>query len=282
MEQREDMWRSALQEQFDHFEAETERDLWPAIEEQLDTRRVPFYLWRSTWLVAASIAVLMGLIWMLGLPTRQDQQPMAQTEEPVAPVQPDAPILQQDSPRPDMADASLLPASPEPEVIEKLERQRFEDSQRQQQTNTPREMIVESSLPADRIIRQPGPTNPLSPHNILHHIDQPVPREQIATQAPVPTAAEAVPTQPVEAVVATTPKPQPTQAPAATQGQRRSLDLNNLSLSDAVTFASSELGKLVKTPLEVYTEETEDHEVRTYQLDLFNLRITRKTHKQTN
>lgn len=266
MEKREDVWRSVLQEQFEHYEADTERDLWPAIEERIDARKVPFYLWRSTWLVAASVILLMGLIWMLGQPTGiPAEQTMATQEEvDMPPTQSPAEQPDQQQPPVQLAEVDMLPTAPSPEVLERLQQQHNDDiasaNAEENDTND-----KPSSLPPNRVIRLAGPMQPLRPEN-LQDLDAARPRENQNLAVARPRNPRPRPAAPVENTV---------------QGERQSLDLNNLTLGDAVTFASNELGKLVETPLEVYTEEVEGQEVRTYQLDLFNLRITRKTHKKS-
>lgn len=267
MENREDVWRSVLQEQFEHFEADTEKDLWPAIEEKIDAKRVPFYLWRSTWLVAASVAVLMGLIWMLGQPANPaGQAPMAVIpQEQPKPVEVNPEVETSESPVVQLADIDM-PTGPSPEVLERLQQQRNNDiSSAEPDDHT--DQLPPSSLPPSRVIPQVGPMQTMMPER-LQDLDsaRPSGNQNLAVARPARS------------------RPRPAaQAPApqTARGERQSLDLNNLSLGDAVSFASNELGKLVETPLEVYTEEVDGQEVRTYQLDLFNFRITRKTHKKS-
>lgn len=265
MEKREDMWKSVLQEQFEHFEAETERDLWPAIEEKIERKKIPFYLWRSTWLVAASVTMLFAAIWVLQQPDSVKNGPIAgQTEtsttESISPVpqsSPPPPVLTE------LADVDLLPTSADPEVLQQLQALHNDgiSPAGQEQISEP---LVESSLPPNRIIRQVGPMQPLMPQNL----------QNFEERAPRPSQVVAARRQERQA-------PAPQGVNQITTGERQSLDLNNLTLGDAVSFASNELGKLVETPLEVYTEEVDGQEVRTYQLDLFNLKITRKTHRRS-
>lgn len=269
MENREDVWRSVLQEQFEHYEADTEKDLWPAIEEKIDVKRVPFYLWRSTWLVAASVAVLMGLMWMLGQPTNPaGQAPMAvspQEQTPSIEVSPEA--ATPESPAVQFAEVDL-PTGPSPEVLKRLEEQRNNDISSAEPDDR-NDQLTPSSPPPSRVIPQVGPMQSMMPER-LQDLDSARPRENQNLAVARPQINR--PTRPAQ-------PPVPVQQ--VTQGERQSLDLNNLTLGDAVSFASNELGKLVETPLEVYTEEVDGQEVRTYQLDLFNFRITRKTHKKS-
>lgn len=267
MENREDVWRSMLQEQFEHFEADTEKDLWPAIEEKIDAKKVPFYLWRSTWLVAASIAVLMGLIWMLGQPTNPaGQAPMAEApQEQPNPVEVRPEGINPESPAVQLAEIDM-PTGPSPEVLQQLEQQRNNDISSAEPDDR-NDQLTPSSLPPSRVIPQVGPMQTLMPENLQNlDAERPSGNQNLAVARPRinrPRPAAQAPAQQIE------------------RGERQSLDLNNLTLGDAVSFASNELGKLVETPLEVYTEEVDGQEVRTYQLDLFNFRITRKTHKKS-
>lgn len=267
MENREDVWRSMLQEQFEHFEADTEKDLWPAIEEKIDAKRVPFYLWRSTWLVAASVAVLMGLMWMLGQPTNPaGQAPMAVTpQEQPKPVEVSPEIETTENPVVQLAEIDM-PTGPSPEVLQQLQQQRNNDISSAEPDDR-NDQLIPSSPPPSRVIPQVGPMQSMMPERLQDlDAERPVGNQNLAVARPRIN------------------RPRPAaQAPAqqSTRGERQSLDLNNLTLGDAVSFASNELGKLVETPLEVYTEEVDGQEVRTYQLDLFNFRITRKTHKKS-
>ena len=263
MEQRDDKWKELLQEQFAHFEADTERDLWPEIEGKIDTRRVPFYLWRSTWLVAASLILLLGMIWVLrNTEGDQPQAPMANVPEQVQPQQPADTSNPLEDHELTYAGGDMLPSAPSPSVIAQLEQAKREEAgQVTQSSGREDDERTDSPLPPSRVIRQVGAMQPVLPESLQEQLNQAQERPTIAATRPKATT--------------------PAAKIAPTQGDKQSLDLNNLTLGDAVNFASNELGKLVKTPLEVYKEETDGQEVRTYQLDLFNLRITRKTHKQT-
>ncbi len=267
MEKREDQWKELLQEQFAHYEAETERDLWPAIESQISQRSTPFYLWRSTWLVAASLVLLVGLIWVLSSSEQQPPIDYTTQQDPYQDRQPN-PSNSQPTPSPpssdsgnlngqtgtSLAETTMLPTAPAPEILSGLA-----DSQIAGPGEDPEASLsdgrTDSPLPPSRVIRQVGPMQPVMPDNLSDQLDD-IPDLDAAERRMAPIAKAPVP------------------------NQRQAIDLNNLTLGDAVNFASSELGKLVKTPLQVYSEESEGDEVRTYQLELFNLRFTKKTHKK--
>jgi len=76
-------------------------------------------------------------------------------------------------------------------------------------------------------------------------------------------------------------KPRPIPSYQETYGSRNTLNLNDIHPEDLVTFASRELSKWAKSPIEVTHEERPNREIRTYQLDILNLTITRKTHRTT-
>lgn len=254
------MWSQPLQESFANFEAETERDLWPGIEARLERKARPMYLWRSTWLVAASVVLLFGLIWLLKNPWNEPKPVMA-GQEPTQQLPPGItnPEPQAALPETEFAEAGIAPAGPSKAVIDQLNA----PFQGQSADNQPidNQDIIPSALPPSRIIRQVGPMNPLLPPHLQDDPRQ-VERPQAMTVAkPAQSAA---------------PKPA-----VVVQGERQTLDLNNISLGTVVGLASEELGKIVKTPFEVYREDLGSEEVRTYQVDLFNLRITRKSHRRT-
>jgi hypothetical protein len=84
------------------------------------------------------------------------------------------------------------------------------------------------------------------------------------------------------ALPALRPQPLPADRPAQRPqdaGSRNQLDMQNLSLRKVVNFAVNEVAKWEQAPIEVYREQVGDEVVQTYQLDLFKLRITRKSYQ---
>jgi hypothetical protein len=71
------------------------------------------------------------------------------------------------------------------------------------------------------------------------------------------------------------------QPVARTSGINREVNLNELTLANAFSLASEGLSNWSQSPVEIRREVTPEREVRTYELDILNLKITRKVHKKT-
>ena len=73
--------------------------------------------------------------------------------------------------------------------------------------------------------------------------------------------------------------PMPVKAEFASYGNKNSIDLNNLSAESVVAFASNGLSKWKKSPIDFYEEKGPNGELKVYQLDFLNLKITKKTRR---
>lgn len=278
MKQEKDI-KDLLQKHFASFEAEPDRDLWSGIAAGLQSespKRRVIPLWtRYAAAVAASLLLLFGLIWMLRDPGQAPQGPVAKEIPPVVP----APLEQSSQPEAELASEGTeegvdqaqqdLPQTPQrPAPVQRVAQQ--QPGAGQAVEKTPR-TVPEPQR--DRRMARPG-LETMTPLHQQVAIRQEM-RDRLAEQPAMVSPRSERPTR-------KRPEPATEQAPsnpvATTAGKRNALDLNQLTLANAVNFASNELSKWASSPVEIYTEETPEREVRTYEFDLLNLRITRKVH----
>lgn len=241
--------RGFLQERFEGFEPEPERDLWPAIESELRYRsraaRIPWpYIG-----VAASVLVLAGTLFMLW--------PRSPLPSSYAGREQQAPLQEEqgsESPREEIG-----PALANPGESTRAAAPRLLASSASKPTQAPRK--EENPLPPAQAPAQP-PLHALASNPTL-----------------LPLTAPGIGDM---ALPALRPQPLPADRPAQRPqdaGSRNQLDMQNLSLRKVVNFAVNEVAKWEQAPIEVYREQVGDEVVQTYQLDLFKLRITRKSYQ---
>ncbi|MDX2285756.1 MAG: hypothetical protein NW241_16430 [Bacteroidia bacterium] len=242
--------RGLLHERLAHQEAEPGRDLWPEIEQQLQGRKRGWVIWLA---VAASVLVLIGALAVL-----------SRLEPPAAPVA-----------------SGPLPA-PRNEVLEPLTAPADSSRARAPQgaepgraASQPRRMLADTS-PA---VLNSGSVTNLSP--VLQQAARaelrPIRvRNQLRQQA---QADQLLQRPQLEELVVAQAAP-PAAAARSQAGEKNSLALDNLSLNQVVSFAANELNKWSKSPIDILHEKGENEEVHTYQLDLFNFRITKKNYKR--
>jgi len=263
-----------LQDQFAQYEAEPDRDLWPAIESGLKgSRRKVIPLWTRYLAVAASLLLLLGLVWLLRQPQQSPQGPIAQqpTEKERGPAQPPETMPPTQAPPTPQAPLAEGQNRQKPPQIEPLEpKKRPSLSIDSDQIDEP---VLVQEAPAQR---NPGPRARLHlrPESMtpIHHQ---LAINQSLTPAPAPEA---------QADGLEVPLPERNRRPVQTvsaSGKNRSLNLNELTLASAVSFASDELSRWAKSPVDVSEKETPEQEVKTFELDILNLKITRKIHKKT-
>lgn len=276
MAQREDNWKDLFQERLADYEASPERDLWPEIEERLSGKKKPIWLWRSSWLVAASIVLLLGLMWVLHResqpgqgPGMAQQGPLALRETPVDPA-PDQAIIS-DSPAVEYADLGMPQLAETTEVLQRPQTTPPNQdppvadlSTKATPTDPPRKQ--QEAMPASRRYQQVGPLQPVMPEQLQsrNDVERPEIRNTIALTDDAPARVA------------------PSARRTVVQGEHQTINLQDMTLNDAVNLASDNLTRWVRTPIEMYREETEAQKVRIFEIDLLNLRITRKTAKRTN
>jgi hypothetical protein len=266
--------KDLLQDQFAQYEAEPDRDLWPVIESGLKgARRKAMPQWSRYLAVAASLLLLMGLIWLLRQPRQVPQGPMAErpAQRETVPSRPEEPIPPTEAPP--APEASLAEGPDEGP----LESERTAPGKRPDQpTKRPQ---IEGPEVAQEAQAQRRPTQPsrlhLRPESMtpIHHQ---LAINQSLTPSPDP---EAVPPDGLQVPLPANHRRKVQTVSHA--GSSRSLNLNELTLASAVSFASDGLSRWAKSPVEVSEKETTEREVKTFELDILNLKITRKIHKKT-
>lgn len=278
MEQEKEV-KDLLQGHFASFEAEPDRDVWAGIAAGLHAespppRRKMIPLWtRYAAAVAASLLLLMGLVWMLRTPDQGLEGKLAEQ-----PVQQD--VNAPGAPQEDFREEGQ---TPDPEYFAEDEHREMDAREEQQVYRVAQQSgqaeqeevagSAEEQSPAQHTPdRRPRPglqaMTPLHRQvGIRHEM-----RETLANNA-VPSRVQ--PRQEKRNPAGSSPA-RDTQV----SGKRNELNLNELTLANAVSFATNELSKWADSPVEIYTEETPEREVRTYEFDLLSLRITRKVHRR--
>ncbi|GAB4403304.1 MAG: hypothetical protein OHK0039_02300 [Bacteroidia bacterium] len=238
--------RSLLEEKFTGYEADPGADLWPGIEARLRPRRrvLPGY-WRWAG-VAASVAILLGLLALL----RQDRQGSYQqplTQQPAVDTVARQPVVPQQT----YAHSS----EPAPDPV--------------QHTDLPTRRVRQVQAPETMPTRE---------------------REHLSTAEPLPFLRGMAPLAPSWEPTLQNEKPDvPTlprrQAQSHTQPQpltaRNSLDLNNLTAENVLGFASREISKWADSPLQVQETKTQTDVSRKVSFQVFDLKVTRTTHRRT-
>ncbi len=268
--------KNLLQEHFGAFEAEPDRDLWPGIASELRKeggtfkRVVPF--WVRATAIAASLFLLMGLVWLLNEPPNAanqlaDQQeqpyfPPAQTEQDQGPPGAESYPNQAADGGTDSPDEVSFPSQP---IIQKaVERQAPRVEPKDLESNQEPNVIPNR----DPRMARPG-IQAMTP---IHR--------QIAIRQ---EATESLPSKGVPAQIRRRSELRSqanTSETVETLGKRNQLDLNELTLANAVNFATEELSKWAESPVEIYSEQTAERQVRTIELDILNLRVTRKVYNK--
>lgn len=256
-----------LQEQFEGFEDRPDRDVWAAIEAEMATTPAKRKAWLPYLMVAASVALLLCMLLLLQRPPSSDvlveQQPAAPTEQMSPAAGP--PAKPQESPTAEAIDVPTTEESPAeaPQVY-----QVAKVSPLQPPSQEPKSQTVDQPEDEYEFFAEVTPISEQETPNI-----KPLSADQLQSnlQGEKPLSGA-----PIEAGV-------PIQAgPNRVRriGQRNTLDMNELTLSDAVQFASNELEKLAASPIKVHQEQKGNGEVKTYQFSFLDLRITTKSHRK--
>lgn len=309
MEENRDI-RGLLQEQFAHFEAEPGVDLWAGIEAGLHTPPAPKRRKGIVWMsIAASIILLLSMFWLLQPSSGSgDLQQIAEQDRPDA-----APKMKQNISTPlptEEVDTGIhvLPVLPQQEAPVQFARNQQSGSLTDSKTDSQEEkrLIQQETTPMQDALadRHPGleiaPLNPMAAASWKNSsIDADIPKSS------------------AENLIAA-------QSPKAEKAEKRevfypknNIDFNDLTLGQAIVFASTEISKLAKSPVKVRHEKAKNEKasiikfdflnfsvtsnettktsadpekvlasaepvekINTFQLDLFNFKIKKKTHKR--
>lgn len=246
-----------LQDLLDGYEPEVPQQVWAGVEAGVRKgggRKVMAW-WYYGLSIAASVAILLGLVWMLAAGEKQQQLPanmlQAQTTTPAEVV----------SPTQENTTPNKLITEPT-------------GTQAVTYTATAAANIATPSRPDSGMIK---PANATQQPATLAVTQQENTALAAANNQPTTSQTSAVPTQatsssPTKPVVVTV-------AAAAQPSRKREIDLNRISFSDVLSFVGNRLNEAFDSPFTAFTETSENRTVRTYELRLGkNVSIKRKQH----
>ena len=271
--------RGLLQTEFEHFEADPGVDLWPAIEAELRPRKKKIAVWWSYTIAAASIVILFGsLFWLLN----QDPEEQLNEEPRIAEI--------------DSVWKEKLPEEHFQTDEQTMTAENKEDDQEEIIDENIKTPVLASGSNnkklkknfADRAVDMPE-DNQQKVRKALKDSEMNI--SQIAMQTMGPGLSPM--TEGMERLDAPEiPKKKKVKPDNFDQNDikrlntdrqfasnKTSIDLNNLTAENAVSFVSNGLSKLKNSPVDFYEERGPDGELKVYQLDFLNLKITKKTRK---
>jgi hypothetical protein len=269
--------RGLLQDQFQHFEAEPPVDLWPAIESELggNSRKRP--LWLPYVAIAASAVILIGLWQLLSLD---------------GPIQTVDPIVQEEIAPPvsvpkEIAPENLAEMSPVEDTLPATE---GETTSPPEQTPTVSYQVkplyaANGDKTPDPVVPDEGSTGK---DGETEQTDDPKKNEVVIN--PLKQIAAANPEQeigqlPTEQLVSVAQEGSGQEVGSPTEQMRKiknnKLDLNDFSLQNVVSFASNEISKWAKSPLDYEHEVGDDAERKKYAIELGSFKITRTSYRKT-
>jgi len=251
-----------LKDNFEHHAPEPPRDMWAGIESELHPKRKVGWLYYAS-AIAASIAVVIGIFWMLatGEKARSLHQPTTLAVAPVpAPMRPanNTVAIHPSGNATTHTRASHVQgaASPQgnntiaasPTLPEKNETIAQQDNPRQgsghQDAPKPAESYLSNPDPAVQPIAQDNGQS-MAQAGLWHP----------GTQIP-PTAIATVPAQ------------------SATK--KREFDLSHISFDDVVLFAARSLSRITDLPFAVYADAEQPQQVRAYEVQVGGFAVERK------
>ncbi|MEZ4777323.1 MAG: hypothetical protein R3D00_29370 [Bacteroidia bacterium] len=254
--------KGLLKPKFEHYEEDPGADLWLAIEAEIHPGRKRRAAWWMYAAVAASVAILFfSLFWLLDQPssTQNNTSPIAETDS--------VPGSGTITPEPQLTDDPHTPESLPDNVIERA-------PQFQKTGMGAPEKKSLKQLAKDSSQKDVSPAKKQIDENFASLNIETLnnPGFSPLTASPLPATAPAKVKTPVRK------NNQPIHQDITSS--HNTINLNELKVEDAVSFASNTLEKWKNSPIDVYQEKGPDGETKTYQVDIFNLRITKKTHKR--
>lgn len=272
-----------FKQEFEHFEAAPREDLWIAIDAQLrDSKRK-----RKAWIpyvsLAASILILLGVLWVFTPLGSSTESPMASSEQGVragSSAQPRGTEAPRTAPGSGSAeDGTASERAQRPTTTESNPRREPGRAAalealaaRDQAPDAPPSLALAESRNEGAAELPPDSMGPRHRSPRLREIQAPPSAVALASHALKPEA-EPAPTTKVAAFF----RPRVRRV-----GQTKRLDLTELSLSSAVSFAANGLNFLTDAPIEVEqkTEEEADEVSKTYIIRLKNFSIVKKHHQK--
>ncbi len=268
-----DPLKGFLEEQFKDFEDRPDRDVWDAIETELAESPDKRKAWMPYLMIAASVALLLSMILLLRAP--QGDKTLVQ-DKPAPISTPDSSVRPQVAQQPtdeqaiDSFQAPIQPLKGAP---------RRSISEQASPDPAANQGQPEALEPANRVLEEKDdyeymaevtPVEATPQTNQIENIDPQEAENNIQGSSPL----SGLPIEPGIPIQNNTSRTQ------RISGKRNSLDLNELTLSDAVQFASNELEKFASSPIKVHQEDKGGGEVKTYQFSFLDLKITTKSHRK--
>ncbi|MEM7654837.1 MAG: hypothetical protein AAF399_01805 [Bacteroidota bacterium] len=257
--------RGLLQEQFDGYEAEPDRDLWASIEEGLQLKEKKRALWINWVAIAASISLLIGLIFYFQGGTVEQSNRIAEQ-----PGNDDLPAVVTPAPTQVQAPKQLAEESANEETQQANERRAASpnDTQplfAQPSPNTPSITQPENQQEETPALAETRRTPLIDRAAIkpLRNVDEVVRWEESLIGSADP-------------IVMDSPLPegnQPNLSQRPNSQSKNELNLEKLTLRDALAFASRELSKVSRSPVAVKEEQGENEQLTRYQLKVLNLKF---------
>ncbi len=277
--------KNTLNQKFDDFEDEPDRDVWAAIELELRPKQRGIFVYQKyIWAAAASVALFLGIGYFSLYSPKKNQAEMVQnaveTPSQVPVISPKMAETPLENPAQTVAQAAVSPTKATQSIkrikmadgrtlIEKTETYIVTEKKTYEvQAETKKEVQV-----AQSVEKQPVQSATLvTPEEI-----KPVPQAVVAAAESksepwqvynVPT--QATNTQPVKSV----------KVASKSHGKNTQLDLNNTNPVQLASFASTQLNKVANTPVKVnYQENKKTNQVK-YEIGFKDFKIVRKVGKK--
>lgn len=245
-----------IQDLLDSYEPEVPQQVWAGVEAGLRQKggRKGGAWWYYGISIAASVVILMGLIWVLAAGDKQ-QQP--------------TPLLQAERQTP-VSEQPIRVAIPDEQAerVPTATPQRFASAKGESTVAPTLARIDSGKSVSNTLVPQPMPSTQPAENMIAQ---QPVQHTASQPDAPItqPQQSVSYPSKHVEVALAAVPQP----------SRKREIDFNRLSFSDVLSFVGNRLNAALDSPFTSFTETQNNHTVRTYELRLGkNVTIKRKQH----
>jgi hypothetical protein len=266
--------RGLLQTEFEHYEADPGVDLWPEIEAELKPKKKRAAIWWTYTVAAASIMLLFGsLFWLINQEPEQQEQKNKQIVKIDSVWKEKTLKTIPDEDKESLTEERIEEGNDTPD--RKIERRIPAPAKSYRVRNTPESFADQGKPATDKLADVEEKPKKRTDINV----------SQIAMQTMGPGFSPI--TDEIERQTAPKIKPSKENVDNIERvnmnrqfaNNKNSIDLNNLTAENAVSFVSNGLSKLKNSPVEFYQEKGPEGELKVYQLDFLNFKITKKTRK---
>jgi len=266
--------RGLLKNKFEHREEEPDIDLWPAIEEDIRRKSGLWQTWKPYLAIAATLVVLVS-VWILARQEPQQPQQVAETQK-----QEGGYLSNHDNYRRELATLEQLRKKDSEEDSERKNASASSKSKENEEDYFVPTGRSRQPLTLDKVERQQiaAATIREERQNLnLKAIDwEPEKTPSLANVEP-----EKINTR-ISPLPVKQSKPQKATAIQKINPHKTEIDLNTISLQDAVSFAVEKLNDKkpdLHSPVKVEEEMTKYGKKKTIEIKFFNVSITRKTYQ---